>query len=372
MDTKRLTAILLLLVTAASASGQMSFWLSTSGDVNNGSEIGETPSIEWPRGGSGEIYIWAKPETDKTLENFSLNIVSTSETAIEFDSAVIANEGRFGSVFDTNHDLDIADQGICVFPAPPHGVWGLTGLSIDPDSGTGLNAAAPGADPNYDASNKTWLLATIGYTALENGSTDLFLEVGQIGMNYEGETASSMNVRLGSVADPVLGNGPLQRCERSATSEATIDVVDPMLGDFNLNGELDANDMDLLSSVVWANTNDVAFELKGMGVVDGVDRVFWVEELKGTNFGDANLDGIVGFEDFLLLSGAFDKAVGWARGDTDGNLFVDFTDFLKLSANFGKGELFESAAAVPEPSGASLACELTLLLLLLGRPPFRR
>lgn len=343
-------AIAVALTSWDTSFGQMNFWLSTTGDVTQGSAAGEVPDVRSPRGSSGMIHVWAKPDTNKNLESFALNLVSTSETAIEFTSAEVINDGRFGFVFDTNNGLDIADQSICIFPAPQHGIWGLSGISITPESATGLNAAAPGEDAFYDSVNQSWLLASIGYSALANGATDLFLEVGQIGMNYEGESAESLSVGFGALSDPKLGNGFEDRCTRSLTADATVSVIDPIVGDFNSNGELDAGDIDLLSIEVVAGTNAAAFDLTGVNSVDQEDRVYWVETLKGTHFGDVDLDGLVNFTDFLALSGAFGKSLGWAHGDMDGNQFVDFADFLSLSGNFGEGELFE-VQTVPEPQG---------------------
>lgn len=53
--------------------------------------------------------------------------------------------------------------------------------------------------------------------------------------------------------------------------------------------------------------------------------------------GDANLDGAVKFDDFLLFSKNFGKQVERsAEGDFDGDGKVGFADFLLLSKNFGK------------------------------------
>lgn len=53
--------------------------------------------------------------------------------------------------------------------------------------------------------------------------------------------------------------------------------------------------------------------------------------------GDANADGVVGFEDFLSLSENFgtEVASGAAAGDFNLDGIVDFPDFLILSGNFG-------------------------------------
>jgi|GEM_PF-2789600 len=70
-----------------------------------------------------------------------------------------------------------------------------------------------------------------------------------------------------------------------------------------------------------------------------------------TPTGDANNDGQVGFDDFLILSTNFGQQnARWIDGDFDGDAHVAFSDFLGMSENFGG-----VVAAVPEPSGFSLA-----------------
>ena len=141
--------------------------------------------------------------------------------------------------------------------------------------------------------------------------------------------------------------------------EAALDAFDALLsaspgllGDFDSDGSLTALDIDLLSAEVTSGTNTMSFDLTGDNVVDGQDRVLWVEDLAGTVFGDADFDGGVLFSDFLALSSNFGSTGGWAEGDFDGNGQIEFSDFLTLSANFGSSS--EISAAVPEPSGALL------------------
>ena len=74
--------------------------------------------------------------------------------------------------------------------------------------------------------------------------------------------------------------------------------------------------------------------------------------LSQTPSGDANNDGSVGFDDFLILSGNFAMASArWEDGDFDGDGEVRFPDFLALSKNFGPTEL----VSVPEPESLPFA-----------------
>jgi len=73
--------------------------------------------------------------------------------------------------------------------------------------------------------------------------------------------------------------------------------------------------------------------------------------------GDANEDGKVAFDDFLVLSNSFDNPRGpngtflWSEGDFNYDNLVGFNDFLVLSTNFGTTS--DTATAVPEPTGSA-------------------
>lgn len=84
--------------------------------------------------------------------------------------------------------------------------------------------------------------------------------------------------------------------------------------------------------------------------------------------GDANLDGIVEFQDFLTLAANFGDAGVWATGDFTFDGLVDFNDFLSLSAHFG--ERFDGQSvvvSVPEPNASGLAffCGMSIALAVL-------
>ncbi len=144
------------------------------------------------------------------------------------------------------------------------------------------------------------------------------------------------------------------------------------LGDFNNDSILDAADIDLLSTAVLAGSNDPQFDLDGNGVVDNKDRTVWVNDLRKTWFGDANLDGIFNTTDFIEVfqNGEYEDAVQanstWREGDWSGDADFDSTDFvLAFQANgFEKGPR-AATAAVAEPSSG-----MAVLLIIL--PAFRR
>ena len=106
-------------------------------------------------------------------------------------------------------------------------------------------------------------------------------------------------------------------------------------GDFNVDGELTAADVDHLSQSLRGG-RDSAFDLTDDRVLDERDHEAWVTEVAGTRFGDANLDGVVRFSDFLDLATNFGSEGGWAKGDFNADEQIDFADFLLLAANFGK------------------------------------
>lgn len=136
------------------------------------------------------------------------------------------------------------------------------------------------------------------------------------------------------------------------------EVVATRTGDFDADLLLTHEDIDLLSAAVFEGATDAVFDVNGDGQVSDADRVMWVESLVGTSFGDADLNNVVDFTDFLLLSSHFGEAGGWNSGDFDGDGEVTFTDFSVLSNNFGAKKL----TAVPEPNWS---LELLLLMLLL-------
>jgi len=124
---------------------------------------------------------------------------------------------------------------------------------------------------------------------------------------------------------------------RKITSIAFIPVQDALLGDCNLDGVVDAADLECVATIP---ERDIV-----LGALNTLP-------------GDLNGNGDVAFADFLVLSSNFGTALSkYTEGNIDlQNDGVAFGDFLILSANFGKVPAAggATAAAVPEPSTAML------------------
>jgi hypothetical protein len=101
-------------------------------------------------------------------------------------------------------------------------------------------------------------------------------------------------------------------------------------GDFNGDGAVDLNDVDSLSFQIASGNESPAFDLDADGAVNLQDLDFWVHELVGTWFGDANLDGEFNAADInqVLIAGKYDTllAVSWSEGDWNADLVFDIND----------------------------------------------
>ncbi len=128
--------------------------------------------------------------------------------------------------------------------------------------------------------------------------------------------------------------------------------------DFNNSKSLDAGDIDLLSDHIHSGGANRHFDLNDDGMINDDDRRTWVEGIRGTYFGDANLDGEFNSGDLVSVfqAGEYeDDAVmnsSWVTGDWNGD--VEFgTDDLVLAfqdAGFEQGPR-EAVSTVPEPTG---------------------
>ncbi|MCA9264436.1 MAG: lamin tail domain-containing protein, partial [Planctomycetales bacterium] len=144
------------------------------------------------------------------------------------------------------------------------------------------------------------------------------------------------------------------------------------LGDFDLDGLLDRDDVDLLVQTIIAGTNNVEFELTGNFVVDQADLNFWVTELYGTLMADANLDGGVDGSDFNIWNAhKFTAQNRWTAGDFNADGVVDGSDFNLWSQNrFMSAQPAATASATPRsPLNDLSVTDRALAELDLGNDP---
>ena len=130
------------------------------------------------------------------------------------------------------------------------------------------------------------------------------------------------------------------------------------LGDFDGDGDIDADDIDALGAAIQAGSTDLAFDMDGNGLVEQADFNLHVTTLvdtligegSGTMFGDFNLDGVIDLIDLGTLGEQYGIGTGWATGDTDGNGVIDLIDLGSVGENYG----FAATAPIPEPATMTL------------------
>ena len=131
---------------------------------------------------------------------------------------------------------------------------------------------------------------------------------------------------------------------------------EPVLGDFDGDGDADPDDVDLLCNNMGGDP--VTYDMDGDLDVDEDDMIFHVENYleydsdgdgvadgAGTFRGDFNTDGSVNGTDLSIMNGGFGTAVGFAGGNANCDATVNGTDLSILAGVFGN----VATAAVPEP-----------------------
>ncbi|MCA9196530.1 MAG: pentapeptide repeat-containing protein [Planctomycetales bacterium] len=148
------------------------------------------------------------------------------------------------------------------------------------------------------------------------------------------------------------------------------------VGDVNADDRFDHADINLLSEFLHGRDvpgNGLRFDLDENGVIDLDDHRFWVQEVKHTWFGDADLDGEFNSDDLMTVfqAGQYEDAIDgnstWQSGDW--NADGDFTSAdLVVAFQDGGYDAGTRAAtfAVPEASGAWSFGVINLLILLVA------
>lgn len=317
-------ALSMLVTYPASAT---SFWLSPFGNGLGSTQptsLGEIPTLyNFAMQGTGSVYIWAETDPNQTLKNWSLRVVSSNAGVLSFTTSTVYNPTlgtpgnvRWEYIIDpiSNSSTSKDFMGFTITNDPNND----TGLGIGPNTATDDQSI----DPLYYGPNDgsgSWLLAKLDYSFNPaDGMTNLFLEIGLLGLNNDGQTSIETNVTFGHVGDSVGNAGEANR-HTSTMTDATVQVYEPD-ADFD---------------------NDT--------FVTGADFLIWQRNSGQTGLG--NSDG---------------NATVFA-GDTDVN-GVDLAAWeLQYGMMITPSVLFADSSTVPEPATWALACLAFSVLLARSR-----
>ncbi len=147
-------------------------------------------------------------------------------------------------------------------------------------------------------------------------------------------------------------------------------------GDFNNDGSYTCVDVDALVAEIASGTNDATYDLNSDLLVDEDDLATWLAVAGAANLpshnsyllGDANLDGFVDGQDFLVWNThKFTAVAAWCAGDFNADGLVDGLDFLTWNAN-----KFQSSFDVPVAQHEPTATQQLMLKDIIWDPSLAR
>ncbi len=142
-------------------------------------------------------------------------------------------------------------------------------------------------------------------------------------------------------------------------------------GDFNGNAVLDLADLAALTAEVQAGTSDGMFDIDQDGLVDLSDHAIWIEKLRRTHYGDANLDGEFNTGDLAQVLGAgkykTHEYASWSEGEWNGDGVFDTGDLVKALDDGGYEIGPRKQAAVPEPRTLALMVTAAYFFVMRSR-----
>ena len=194
----------------------------------------------------------------------------------------------------------------------------------------------------------------LGFSIDQSGASAV---IGEPGMLFEGIVANSVGAITGVAGLPIAA-------EQNWSGFQLRQIVASLTGDYNNNGQLDAGDLDLQANQMVSLTPDLSFDLNNDSLVDFGDRQVWVNDLKETWIGDANLNLEFNSGDMVQVfsRGKYETGedAGWEDGDWNGDKNFGSSDMVAafVAGGYERGQKPVNARAVPEPS--------SLVLVLMG------
>jgi hypothetical protein len=275
----------------------VNIWLSKTGSVSPGSpfpaNLAAVPVFQPYLAGTGTIFVWGRPDAGESLVNLSLNLVAETQpicnpgcstpNAIAFTSATIFNPvfvpvvRRFEYVYDSTVNPPV--------PITANRVDGMGGFTVLNGGIPAVGVGSP-ADSLRDAANNSWLIAQVNYNAFATGvnsETHLYLEIGPIGMNYDGESTDFHSVIFGDASDVALVDIEVpagddfihpNRNVHFGNYDALILPRPPLPGDADRNGVVEQADYTIWRAN-FGSTTQLAADYNNSGSVDAADYVIW-------------------------------------------------------------------------------------------------
>ena len=158
----------------------------------------------------------------------------------------------------------------------------------------------------------------------------------------------------------------------TATGNYEFVFVPEIAGDLTLDSYVDAADINELTAAIVAGESRADYDLDGDGLLSQADRIIWVEQLAGSLFGDADLNGQFDSTDLIAIfqAGEYeDEVVGnsvWETGDWNGDAEFTSGDII-FALQRGSYTAESAARAVPEPTAGGVASLAIVGMLLVSR-----
>lgn len=127
-----------------------------------------------------------------------------------------------------------------------------------------------------------------------------------------------------------------------------VSVVQLRVGDTDLDGDIDQDDADLLTTTLPGGTDEPQFDVDENGTINQAD----LDLLDALLMGDVDGDGFVGITDLNVILANWNASGG--DGDTTGDGFVGIQDLNTVLAAWNIGSPPPPAATVPEPAAMML------------------